>query len=145
MSYIKIFLFTLVMLVSSGCASQGCKPQAGAALRGTETALVGVYIDEKGFPQANVDTVTILPGQRIVFAGPDEFDIFFKDQRSPIDKFEVKSTNGIVVIEIPKDIFERERANSKAPSPTTTKDLLYRYGIRVKDKVTDPTIHVRPE
>jgi hypothetical protein len=145
MRYVKFVFFTLATLVSSGCASQDCRPQAGMVLQGTDTAIVGLYIDAKGFPQASVETVTVKPGQKIIFAGPDEFEILFKDQRSPIGKLEVRSTNGIVVVEIPKDIFERERANPDATKAITVKGLLYRYGIRVKGKVTDPLIHVEPE
>jgi hypothetical protein len=142
MRYMKFVFFSLVMLVSSGCASQDCKPQTGAVLQGTETALVGLYIDAKGFPQASVETVKVKPGQKIIFAGPNEFEILFKDKRSPVGELEVKSSNGIVVIEIPKDIFEREQ---KANPTAITRGLDYRYGIRVKDKETDPFIHVYPE
>lgn len=143
MRYLKFIILSLVILISSGCAvRQDCKPQSGVVLPGTETAIVGLYIDEKGFPQANYEKVIVKPGQKILFAGPEEFEIVFKEKRSPIGKLEIKSTNGIVVIEIPQNIFERETRN--ANNAASIKELIYRYGIRVKGKETDPSIHVRP-
>jgi hypothetical protein len=144
MRYVKLFLFSVVLLVSGGCASQDCKPQKGAVLSGTDTAIVGLYIDQKGYPQASVDTVTVRPGQKIIFAGPDKFEIFFKDQKSFIGKPEYFSENGIVIIEVPKDIFERARKEGRATSGTI-KELLYRYGIRANGKITDPLIRVVPQ
>jgi len=137
MRYLKLILITFATFMSAGCASLDCKPNKGVVLPGTDTAIVGVYIDKNGYPQATVDTVTVRPGQRIVFTGPEKFEIFFKDQKTPIEKPNIQSASGIVVIEIPKDIFERQRATNAA-----LKELLYRYGIRANGKVTDPTIRV---
>lgn len=140
MRYINFFIVTAMLLVLGGCASLDCKPNKGAALEGTDTAIVGLYIDKNGYPQAEVDKVKIYPGQKIVFVGPERFEILFKDQKSPIGKQEVQSSNGIVVIDIPRDIFERDQRESKTAD--IKKELLYRYGIRVNGKVTDPDIWV---
>ncbi|MES2824189.1 MAG: hypothetical protein V4732_11350 [Pseudomonadota bacterium] len=141
MHYVKLFLFSAVLLMSGGCASQNCKPVKGAVLPGTDTAIVGLYLDKEGFPQSSVDPVTVRPGQKIIFAGPDKFEIFFKDPKSFIGKVEYRSENGIVIIEVPRDIFEQARKEGKSTSGAI-KELLYRYGIRANGKVTDPTIHV---
>ncbi len=141
MRYVKLFLFSVVLLVSGGCASQDCKPQKGAVLSGTDTAIVGLFIDKKDSPQASVETVTVRPGQKIVFAGPDKFEIFLKDQAAPFEKTEYQSENGIVIIQIPKDIFERARKERNSIA-SPLRELLYRYGIRANGKVTDPTIRV---
>jgi len=140
MRYFNIFIISIILLVLAGCANLDCKPGVYTTLQGTDTAVVSLYIDKNGYPQANADTVRVYPGQKIVFAGPDRFEILFKDQKSPIGKLEVQSSNGIVVIEIPKNIFEQDQRESKA---TNTKEkLFYRYGIRANGKVTDPGIEI---
>ncbi len=136
----RFICFIGLALYLSGCASYHCKSEVGGALPGTDTALVGIYIDKNGYPQATVKDVRVHPGQKITFVGPDKFDILFKDQRSPIDLFEVSSSKGVLVIEIPRDAFSRQKM-----AATTVRELVYRYGIRVNGKVTDPTIHIDPE
>jgi len=139
MRFFKILLITFSTFISAGCASLDCKPNKATVLPGTNTAIVGIYIDKNGFPQPTVDTVVVRPGQKIIFSGPDRFEIFFKDQRTPIEKLEVQSNNGIVIIDIPKDIFERQQ---RAANIASTKEILYKYGIRANGKETDPTIRV---
>jgi len=142
MRYINFFIILVTLFTLEGCAIVDSKLSKGTALPGTETAIVELYIDKNGYPQANIDKVIVYPGQKIIFAGPDKFDILFKDQKSPIGKLEIQSSNGIVTIEIPKDIFERTQREPKAADSRNIKQLLYRYGIRVNDKVTDPEIGV---
>jgi hypothetical protein len=113
-----------------------------STLQGTNTAVVGLYIDKNGYPQANVQDVTVAPGQRITFVGPNEFEIIFKDQRSPVENLEVRTSNGILMIDIPSDVFSQE--DKKHPENRGKNELIYNYGIRVNGKVTDPTIHVFP-
>ena len=139
MRYIKFLFASFAMLMSVGCASLDCKPTKGVVLPGTDTAIVGIYIDKKGYPQATVDTVTVKPGQKITFVGPDKFEILFKNQISPISKLETGTSNGILVIEIPKEIFERQQS---AKNTVEIRELIYKYGIRANGKVTDPTIRV---
>lgn len=143
MHYIKIFVASILLMLS-GCATLDCKPINGSVLPGTDTAIVGIYIDKNGYPQASVDEVTVYPGQKIVFSGPNQFDIVFKDQKSPIDVLEVKSTNGIVVITIPRDILERNKTTQTTIDPNARKGVTYRYGIRANGKITDPSIRIEP-
>lgn len=142
MRYIKLALALTTLLISAGCASLDCKSREGKALPGTDTVVVGIYIDKEGYPQVNVEPVSVYPGQKIVFAGPDKFDIFFKENSTPNDKLDNPSINGVVTIEIPRDIFEREQRKQKTTEKI--KELIYRYGIRANGKVTDPSIHVEP-
>jgi len=143
MKVIKFLSFFSVFFVMAGCAELHCKKPKGSVLTGTDTAVVGIYIDDNGYPQAEVDVVTVRPGQNIKFVGPSKFDILFKDQRSPIDKLEVPSVDGVVTIQIPRDIFDRQSA--AAARNLSVKELIYRYGIRVNGKITDPTIHIEPQ
>lgn len=142
MRYVNMFFALITMLLLASCASFNCIPEKGTALSGTDTAIVGIYIDKNGYPQVNIEKVTVYPGQKIIFAGPDKFDIVFKDQKSPIGRLEVQSSNGIVVIEIPRDIFERNQREQKALTSGDIKELLYRYGIRANGKITDPEISI---
>ena len=134
-SYICIF-----GLLFSGCSHFEKKCYTDQPLDGTNTAIVGIYLDKNGYPQANVEQVNVHPGQRVLFAGPDRFDIFFKDQRSPNGQIEFKSINGVAVVDIPRDIFDR----GARTAAVSTRELLYRYGIRANDKETDPTIRITP-
>jgi hypothetical protein len=136
MRYVNVFAVVALSIVLAGCDVLG--KQNSTTLPGTDTAIVGLYVDKNGYPQSQVEKVTVYPGQRVVFAGPNQFDILFKDEKSPIGRLEVPSTNGIVVIDVPADIFERDQRESKAGE--TKKEIRYRYGIRVDGKVTDPEI-----
>jgi hypothetical protein len=111
-----------------------------SVLSGTNTAVVGIFIDKNKYPNA-VDTIVVYPGQKILFAGPDQFEIFFKDNKSPVKDSVLRSSNGSLVVEIPTDIFERNLG--KSSSTRAKRELLYRYGIKVGDMVKDPNILIR--
>jgi len=142
MRYTNIFIFSAALLCLASCKTLDCKPKSGSVLQGTNTATVGLYIDKNGYPQADVQDVTVAPGQRIVFVGPNQFEILFKDQRSPIENLEVRTSNGILTIDIPKDVFDKE--DRKNPENKGKNEIIYRYGIRVNGKTTDPSIHISP-
>lgn len=137
------FVFFIAATIFSGCASIECAKKDGEVLQRTDTAVVGFYLDEKGYAHPTVDQVTVRPGQRVIFVGPPRFDVFFKDGRGPTEKLEFSSENGIIIIDIPKDIFERNKRSS-TDKDVVIRELLFRYGIRVNGLVTDPTIRVIP-
>lgn len=140
LSWVVFFIATTVF---SGCASIECAKKDGEVLQRTDTAVVGFYLDEKGYAHPTVDLVTVKPGQRVIFVGPSRFDVFFKDGRAPTEKREFSSENGIIIIDVPKDIFEKNRRPSSGKD-VVIKELLFRYGVRVNGLVTDPTIRVIP-
>ena len=140
MRKINNFISALTVFFLVSCDRTDFNTKDGAALPGTETAIVGLYIDKNGYPQASVDKVKVFPGQKIIFAGPEKFDIVFKDEKSPTGRLETTSENGIVIIEIPQNIFEREQRETK--SADEKKELVYNYGIRANGKFTDPQIVV---
>jgi hypothetical protein len=139
MRYVNILLIITIFFLT-GCEKFGEQGE-GKALPGTNTAIVPLYIDKNGYPQASLRKVIVLPGQKIIFAGPDQFEIFFKEQRSPTDESEFRSSTGVVIIEIPKNIFEVEQRETK--SQNAKDELIYNYGIRADGKVTDPEIVIR--
>lgn len=141
----KCWLAVGAVVSLSGCVSVNCdKPKTGTVLPGTPNAMVGLYIDQKGFPRSTVETVEVAPGQNIVFVGPEEFEIFLKDGRSPLPKNElsVSTKTGSLTIRIPKDVFEQEDRDD--PSNQGKDEIIYNYGIRANGKETDPQILIRP-
>jgi hypothetical protein len=124
-------------------------------LSGTDTAIVGISLDKKGYPQHTVGRIEVKPGQKILFAGPEKFSIFFKDGISPYNDSDLKSLpglnreslrkqrveftsiNGTVAIVIPKDLFERPENRGKPY-------IDYYYGISVNGLEIDPPVRVIP-
>lgn len=112
------------------------------AFPGTNTIVVSISIDENGYPQPSLmDEMTLHPGQKIVFAGPDEFTIFFKDGKSPFKKSEFKSKDGVVNLQIPSRLFEDNRFSEET---YRNEDIVFNYGVIVNGRVTDPTIRITP-
>lgn len=139
----KVVAASVFLLSLSGCASVECvKKNTEEVLPGTSTALVGLYIDKNGYPQANVETVVVAPGQRIVFVGPEKFEIVFKDKKSPVPQFDLSARNGVLILDIPKDVFAQEDKDDR--TNIGKDEISYKYGIRANGKETDPEIRVRP-
>lgn len=139
----KGFLLGAVVISLVGCSSSDTKEiNAAEVLPGTATAVVGLYLDKNGYPQPTVETVVVAPGQRIVFTGPDQFEILFKDSKSPVDSLVLSTTTGVLTLYIPIDVFMQEEKDD--PSSRGKDEISYKYGIRVDGKVTDPEIKVRP-
>lgn len=144
MNIVKVSFALALAFVMVGCSGFHKLQGQGKVLPGTSTAVVGVYIDEKGYPQATVEQVKVAPGEKIVFVGPAKFDILFKGQKSPVGKFELSSADGIITVDIPRDIFEKQQA-SNIQKAVDVRSLVYEYGIRVNGKLTDPRIIVEPQ
>lgn len=143
MYYIKLASVLFFMAILGGCASIECKPQegrAGYALPGTNTAVVGVSLDQTGTPQVQVQKIVLYPGQRVLFAGPDEFSIFFKNRKTPNGKIENPSREGVVVIAIPEDILEQKEFVEEFRKNDS---VTFKYGIRVNGKELDPEIVIK--
>lgn len=143
MHYIKLVFVISLLVILSGCASIECKPQegrAGYALPGTSTAVVGISLDEGGTPQVQVQKIVLYPGQKVLFAGPDKFSIFFKDRKTPNGKIENPSNEGVVVIAIPEDILEQKQFVEEFRK---NESVTFKYGIRVNGKELDPDIIVK--
>lgn len=110
MNFIKLITILVFLGGVSGCASadpKGKKMPSSYALPGTTTAVVGIALDKTGLPLETVKEVVLLPGQKVIFAGPDRFFIIFKDKKAPSRKIKYESENGVVTVLIPKDILEK--------------------------------------
>ena len=139
----KLVAVGTVLAVLSGCASIDCGPEklrTGYALSGTNTVVVGIGIDKNGIPKETYKDVVAYPGQKVLYAGPDEFSIIFKNRKTPNRKVENKSSNGVVVIEIPKDILERKEFIEEFRK---NNQLVFNYGIKANGKELDPPLIIR--
>lgn len=150
--YFFVFIFLSFM---TACSFDGIKSKNITALPGTDTAVVGVSLDTKGYPQHTVGRIDVKPGQKILFAGPEKFSIFFKNGISPYNdadirslpgldrqslqkqRVEITSINGTVVVPIPRDIFDRPENRGKPY-------IDYDYGINVNGLEIDPPVRVIP-
>lgn len=144
MKYIKYLFAVCVVGLLSGCVSIDCEPEklrTGYALPGTETVVVGISLDKNGMPQESYKDVKVHPGQKVLYAGPDEFAIVFKNKKTPNGRVENKSSRGVVVIQIPEDIFERPEFVEEFRK---NKTLTFNYGIRANGKELDPPMVVHP-
>jgi len=140
----KVFrmLSALVFMVGvSGCASSSCDPKIGTPLPGTNTAVVGVYLQKDGTPRETVKEVVVHPGQNVLYAGPDEFSIVFKNRKTPNGNVENPSKEGVVLIKIPVDIFDKKEFLEEFRK---NKSLVFDYGINVNGKNYDPPLRVVP-
>jgi hypothetical protein len=137
MNYLKLTLITVFTLGLNSCDLSNNKPNesTGYALPGTETLVVGISVDKDGIPKETYKNIKLHPGQKVVFAGPDEFSIIFKDKKTPNRQIENKSSNGTVVIRIPDKIFEQPEFVAEFRKE---KSLTFDYAISVNGKELDP-------
>lgn len=141
MYHLKLISIMFGVTLLAGCASLDCKPGDAHVLPGTNTAVVGIFINKDGFPQETTKEVVVRPGQRVFYAGPDRFSIVFKNRKTPNGKVENESANGVVVIEVPRDIFERKEFIEEFRKNNY---LTFNYGIRANGKELDPPLKVIP-
>ena len=135
---VGLILAPMISLAAEPCAKKKCK-----AISGTNTIVITISIDEEGNPLPSVtELLELKPGQRIVFTGPEEFSIFFKDQKTPFKKSEFKSKDGVVTIKIPEKIFEDKRFFEESYQDA---EIEFNYGVRVNGREFDPPIIVKRE
>lgn len=153
--YRKSFLLSFILILLNGCAiaaddgdkrevvhSDSRKLPISYALQGTSTAVVGIAIDKKGYPLETVKAIVLTPGQKVIFAGPDEFQIAFKNKKAPTAQLNYRSEKGAITVVIPRDIldrpeFKREYAKNKS--------IEFNYAIRINGRELDPPIIVKRE
>lgn len=143
------FFFTLMVVFSiNGCVAANTAPISSAgqnlpssyALKGTNTALVGIALGKDGFPVETVKEVVLLPGQKVIFAGPDRFQVVFKDKKTPNRIVKHESQNGVISIVIPKDILTKGEFVEEFRKNNFIK---FNYSIIVNGKELDPPMIVK--
>ncbi|ACE85147.1 hypothetical protein [Cellvibrio japonicus] len=141
---IRQFLSIILLVFLTGCAVMKIdvdkELQTVTALEGTDTVVLGVSVDKKGAPRDGVKELILLPGQKVVYAGPKDFTVFFKDKKTPVTQVEIRSEGGLVIVDIPKDIFERKDLLEEGRKNGF---LRFDYGIRVGDRELDPPMIIK--
>lgn len=112
------------------------------ALQGTKTAVVGIAIDKKGYPLETVKAIVLTPGQRVIFAGPDEFQVAFKNKKAPASQLDYRSEKGVITIEIPKDILDRPEYKREFAKNNSVE---FNYAIRINGRELDPPMIIKKE
>jgi len=139
---VKLFVLcgVVIFVGCSAVSSEITSHHTVYPMKGTNTAVVGIGVDKQGIPFVAAKEIVVEPGQKILFAGPDEFIVTFKNKKSPNRKISNPSRAGIVKIEVPVEIFlqsefvEEYRKNGQ---------LKFNYGVIVNGKELDPEIIVR--
>jgi hypothetical protein len=152
----KALVASIFLMFLNGCAIAGDRVDSrqestvakfeklpvSYALQGTNTAVVGIAIDKKGYPLETVKEIILNPGQKVIFAGPDEFQISFKNRKSPNSKLNYRSEGGVVTIRIPRDILERPEFSKEYKENNYIK---FNYSIKINGHELDPPIVVKRE
>lgn len=140
--------FTRLIALAAIALFVGCTGNEGEVnkdtvvypLPGTNTAVVGIGLDKDGVPYLMAKEIILAPGQKVLFAGPDEFVVVFKNKKSPNRKIDNPSEAGVVVIDVPSGILEQREF---AEEFLKNKEVKFSYGVRVNGKELDPDIIVR--
>lgn len=139
--WLMFFLFTMFGCSHASNLTKETYKGAVQAISGTETAIVGIPLDSSRAPEKSLTKLQIVvyPGQKIVLAGPDSFNIFFKNRKTPNKKVDNKSDNGVVIIDVPRDLLELPEFKEEFEK---NKSVRFNFGIRANGKELDPEIIV---
>lgn len=112
------------------------KDDADRPIKGTDTAVVQIGLDEDGMPFVEKNTVVVRVGQRIVLVGPYDFAIRFPNG-SPFaeDKYETRDAVMNFVVPVELEEMMRKKGDKRAA---------YKYDIIAGDKVLDPMMIILP-
>lgn len=140
MIYLRLmFVSCIIFFVGCSVNNGGSSKKVFYALKGTDTVVVSVSLDDSGVPKDNVEKLVLHPGQKVIYAGPEKFDVFFKNRKSPSKTINYKSENGVVIIEIPSNILDSPEFSGEYRK---NKFIRFDYGIRVNGKELDPPMIV---
>jgi hypothetical protein len=143
MTFFTKLIGLATILFFAGCTNIDCdvnKDKVVHPLPGTNTVVIGIGLDKDGVPYLAAKEIILNPGQKVLFAGPDEFTVIFKNKKSPNRKIDNNSVNGVVVISVPSGILEQSEFVEEFRK---NGELKFSYGVRVNGKELDPDIIVR--
>ncbi len=152
MKFINFLIVALSVFSLNACVSAQGTVEKGrnvsrelpvaSAITGTSTAVVGIGVNKEGIPLETVKEIVLKPGQKVVFAGPDRFQIKFKKEKSPAGVVKFESKNGVITVSVPKDIFDKPEY---AKEYQEQKYLRFDYSIYVNGRELDPPLIVRKD
>jgi len=136
----KLFIVPLVFFVTAcSIAKEHKVNDTFRPVSGTKTVVVGLPLDKNGAPDKKIADFKIImnPGQKIVFAGPEKFSVFFKNRKSPTDLIKNNSRDGVVTIRIPRDLLDKPIYQDELKKNGFVE---FNYGVDVEGKEIDPKI-----
>lgn len=138
----KLFILLGVLSVA-GCSAVSSEIRSYDTvypMAGTNAAVVGIGVNKQGIPFVAAKEIIVKPGQNIIFAGPDEFVVAFKNKKSPNRKIDNPSKDGVVRIQVPSKIFEQREFVEEYRK---NGQLRFSYGVIVNGKELDPDIIIK--
>ena len=147
MKNIRMYKYLLVFLVVGGLLS-GCSLRCKTdPIPGTETAAVIISVGKNKIPKVNKEVVTVYPGQRLVFVGPEKFILRYReefpferdDENEPDpqcpESTEICTDDGVITL----------RVLEKYGNILKQKDvdeILIKYDVIVNGVVLDPYVRI---
>jgi hypothetical protein len=153
-----------VLIVLTGCTSVKLENKIADmekhhkrtvhVIKNTNTAIVGIPLTkEQKLPKSLEKLkIKVKTGQKVVFAGPEKFEIFAKDDNFAILEINTRTSNcdkasqdcigskdGVINITIPKTISNPKLANELKEKKT----IKVMFGIRIDGDEIDPELEVR--
>lgn len=134
----KLTTIILSILLIGACSSLDHPLETGRALPGTRTAVNDIYL-KNGKPAVRYDTIVLKKGQRVVFAGPDEFRIVFKEgslfeETSSNEPGDYQSRDGIVILQVSDEKAARLKDGT-----------VFKYSVFVNGVELDPLIRFKKD
>ncbi len=102
-----------------------------SVIKGTETAVVEVSLDEGGMPSVNIDTVVVKEGQRIVWVGPKDMVVRFPES-SPFKEKQLSTKDAVINVVVPEQSWDNKEKTKR-----------FKYDVVVNGKVLDPFFILR--
>lgn len=133
----------LGVFVVAGCSAVSSEIKSHHTvypMAGTNTAVVGIGVDKHGVPFIAAKEIIVEPGQKVLFAGPDEFTVVFKNKKSPNRKIDNPSKAGVVRIDVPSEVFQQREFVEEYRKDG---QLKFNYGVIVNGVELDPELIVR--
>lgn len=105
-------------------------------IKGTDTAVVRIGLDEKKMPFVENKAVVVTVGQRVLLVGPEEFSIVFPEASPFADrKYETRdAVMNFVIPEYLQTVIKKKGVDY----------LVFKYDIVVGDAVLDPYFVIMP-
>lgn len=160
------FLPLAVLIALTGCATVKLENKITEVekhhkhtvhvIKNTNTAIVGIPLTkEQKLPKSLEKLkIKVKTGQKVVFAGPEKFEIFAKDDNFAILEINTRTSNcdkasqdcigskdGVINITIPKTISNPKLANELKEKKT----IKVMFGIRIDGDEIDPEMEIEEE
>ena len=140
MKFIRLFSIISVFLFW-GCASNAqnnklMKEDYDRPIKGTNTAVVKIGLDEKGVPFVENEAVVVKVGQRIVLVGPFDFSIRFPKE-TPFEEQKYETRDAVLNFIVPESL-------EKVMKEKRQEKLVFKYDIIAGDRVLDPLMIILP-